>query len=468
MCATPVKQEAQNPIIIPCHRLMEAFAKSDDERDFYIDRHEGFIIYVDLDKNQEELDALYEEIDAHPDRYCTIPKLSYYETKKIMEGFVNEKVYDIDTKEKLLDIIQSKEARENFMEFIHDHHAEQEKWQQFYQERSRVRIIEWLRINHFHFVFEEDLDLPRTMIEKLKQSLFQSRVSKEILNARKVLVLRAKIYYSNEALNPRPKRGRPPKQAVKLEVEPQVTVDLYTSVPLAVRPFLFTPEHSSSFSFTLFSEKYEKEAEFIQRKMGLENLETASLTQKLSSLRSLSSKWKEEHDEESERNPYGYDLHFEDSDEDDDEDEEEFDLPKAKKSKPQAGANKDKPKAAKQLNSSNKAPLQNNFKKDANQSSKGVPANFVKNKATTPPKGAVKPVAKKPAQKVPPKPMKKVVAKPAPKPVKKAPPKIMPKAASKAPAKAGQKLPPPKPKRIIPQPPKKPQMKKIIRPTKGK
>ena len=40
-----------------------------------------------------------------------IPKLTFYETKKIMEGFVNEKVYDIDTKEKLLDIIQSKEAR---------------------------------------------------------------------------------------------------------------------------------------------------------------------------------------------------------------------------------------------------------------------------------------------------------------------------------------------------------------------
>ena len=62
-----------------------------------------------------------------------------------MEGFVNEKVYDIDTKEKLLDIIQSKEARENFLEFIYDHLTELEKWQQYYHERSRIRIIEWLR-----------------------------------------------------------------------------------------------------------------------------------------------------------------------------------------------------------------------------------------------------------------------------------------------------------------------------------
>src|ERR1700730_16523758 len=160
---------AQNPLILRAHRLMEAFAKSDDERDFYLDRDEGFIVYIDLDKEDQELAALEKEILTNAGRYCLIPKLTFYETKKIMEGFVNEKVYDIDTKEKLLDIIQSKEARENFLEFIYDHHSEQEKWQQFYQERSRIRIIEWLRQNHFHFVFEEDLDLPRQLIEKLKQ-----------------------------------------------------------------------------------------------------------------------------------------------------------------------------------------------------------------------------------------------------------------------------------------------------------
>ena len=52
MCAK-IKQEAQNPLILRCHRLMEAFAKSDDESDFYIDRVEGFLIYVDLDKPQK-------------------------------------------------------------------------------------------------------------------------------------------------------------------------------------------------------------------------------------------------------------------------------------------------------------------------------------------------------------------------------------------------------------------------------
>src|ERR1700722_16302336 len=112
---------AQNPLLLRYHRLMDAFAKSDDERDFYLDKIEGFIVYVDLDKGTKELDDLVGELMANNARYCLIPKMTFYETKKFMEGFVNEKVYDIDTKEKLLDIIQSKEARENFLQFFYDH-----------------------------------------------------------------------------------------------------------------------------------------------------------------------------------------------------------------------------------------------------------------------------------------------------------------------------------------------------------
>src|SRR5262249_20202217 len=56
--ATQQKFIAQNPLILRCHRLIEAFAKSDDEKDFYLDRQEGFLIFVDLDKGQEEIDDL--------------------------------------------------------------------------------------------------------------------------------------------------------------------------------------------------------------------------------------------------------------------------------------------------------------------------------------------------------------------------------------------------------------------------
>lgn len=286
-------QQAQQPLILRAHRLMEAFAKSDDERDFYIDRQEGFILYADLDKSNEELGALEKELIHHPDRYCMIPKLTFYEAKKIMEGFVNEKVYDIDTKEKLLDIIQSKEARSNFLEFLYDHHAEYEKWQQYYQERSRIRIIEWLRQHHFHFVFEEDLEFARNLLEKLKQGLFETKIPKDVLAARKILVAKARSYYSTEALNPRPKRGRPPKQAAKQEVEPQITTDIYLTVPSAVRPFLFSPEISSASAVT-FSADFGGQGLVGGRRQAPTSEADASLANlqnKLAELRQISSRW---------------------------------------------------------------------------------------------------------------------------------------------------------------------------------
>jgi len=282
------KQEAQQPLILRAHRLMDAFSKSNDERDFYIDRQEGYIIYADLDKSQDDLDSLENELTKNANRYAMIPKLTFYEAKKFMEGFVNEKVYDIDTKEKLLDIIQSKEARANFLEFIYDHLTELEKWQQYYQERSRVRIIEWLRQQHFHFVFEEDLEFTRSLLEKLKQSLFESRVGKDIQTARKILITKAKGYYSNEALNPRPKRGRPPKQIAKQEIEPQITSDIYLTVPNAIRPFLFTPDISSSAALT-FSTDFDHGLGVRKHALAEIDPNAASLQSKLMALRQLSS-----------------------------------------------------------------------------------------------------------------------------------------------------------------------------------
>lgn len=335
--------EAQNPLILRCNRLIEAFAKSDDERDFYLDRLEGFIIYVDLDKGEDELRILEKELEKNKDRYCLIPKLTFYETKKIMEGFINEKVYDIDTKEKLLDIIQSKEARENFLEFIYDHHSELEKWQTFYQERSRIRIIEWLRTNHFHFVFEEDLEFPRLILEKLKKELFQVKVGKDTLNARKTLVAKSKTYYSNEALNPRPKRGRPPKQAQKAEIEPQVTTDIFLTVPNNIRSFLFLPDVTAS-TASPFSSKFGHEIDLFSSKRSSlvdTDLTMESLNTKLAALRQLSSKWKESEDlkKKPSSSPYTVKEEEIDFDEEDEEEDEGF-VPRLNGMKPQAAHSK--------------------------------------------------------------------------------------------------------------------------------
>lgn len=283
--------QAKNPLVLRYHRLMDAFAKSDDERDFYMDKVEGFIIYADLDKAVDELESLEKELVENAQRYCLLPKMTFYEIKKFMEGFVHEKVYDIDTKEKLLDIISSKEARENFLEFIYDHLTELEKWQQYYVERSRIRIIEWLRQYNVQFVFEEDLDLTKNLLEKVKRNLFETKVSKDVSQARDVLFAKAKTYYSNEALNPRPKRGRPPKQIVKVELEPQVSMDIYTQVPPACRPFLYLPDISSAASVT-FSSKFETEEHLLASLRGSPRLlvdeKLEALSARLESLRHLS------------------------------------------------------------------------------------------------------------------------------------------------------------------------------------
>ena len=284
---------AKIPLILRYHRLMDAFAKSDDERDFYLDKVEGFLLYVDLDKEVEEIEGLEKELGEHGERYCLIPKMTFYEVKKFMEGFVHEKVYDIDTKEKLLDLIGAKDSRENFLEFIYDHLTELEKWQLYYQERFRIRIIEWLRQHNIQFVFEEDLDLTRNVVEKLKRTLFDTKVPKDISQARDALLLKAKTYYSNEALNPRPKRGRPPKQAVKIELEPQMTIDIYTEVPAPCRYFLYIPDITSAASVT-FSAKFESEEHLLATLRGSNRIKVdeklEALSQRLESLRHLSTK----------------------------------------------------------------------------------------------------------------------------------------------------------------------------------
>lgn len=290
--------ERKTPLILRFHRLMDAFAKSDDERDFYLDKIEGFIIYADLDRNLEEFDLLQEELKQEErkkeeKRYLMIPKMTFYETKKFMEGFVNEKVYDIDTKEKLLDIISSKEPRENFLEFVYDHLTELEKWQQYYHERSRIRVIEWLRNQELQFVFEEDLDLPAAALEKVKRAFFEEKVPKDVLSARQTIQAKAKSYYSNEALNPRPKRGRPPKQVAKVEVEPQLAIDIYQTVSPAVRPFLYKPDYGSTVTF---SARFDTEAQLIASLRGSSRVKIDSkleaLSQRLESLRHLSDRLK--------------------------------------------------------------------------------------------------------------------------------------------------------------------------------
>jgi hypothetical protein len=113
------------------------------------------------------------------------------------------------------------------------------------------------------------------------------------------LQAKAKTYYSNEALNPRPKRGRPPKQVVKIETEPQVTVDMYTTVPHSMLQFLYLPEISSASSVT-FSARYDTEAQLLASLRGSSRVKVdaklQALSERLESLRHLSGRLTDIHD----------------------------------------------------------------------------------------------------------------------------------------------------------------------------
>lgn len=391
----PQATVAQNPLLLRAQRLMEAFAKSDDERDFFLDNREGFIVFVDLDKSEEELQSLHDELDNEPERYFLIPKPTFFEIKKIMESFVNEKVYDIDTKEKLLDIIQSKDSRENFLNFLYDQILELEKWQQFYQERSRIRIIEWLRENGFQFVFEEDLEFAASLLEKIKMNLFEKNPDKEVEAARKIIIAKSKSYYTSEALNPRPKRGRPPKKAIKAEFEPQISVDLYTTVPKTVRPFLFIPD-SSHPSAATFSARYDDETELLASKRNHSGSEARAvienLNRKLASLRSLGSEWLTNEDEEENEVEISELDSF-----DDEDDEDEFDaLP------PTKGSSAKSVKKAKPANGKNVPASKNKaVKKEPPVKKAPSPQKVTPIKKPVPPKKAI------PSKKTPPPKKKK-------------------------------------------------------------
>lgn len=127
----------------------------------------------------------------------------------------------------------------------------------------------------------------------MKRYLFDTKVPKDVAAAREAINAKSKTYYSNEALNPRPKRGRPPKQVAKVELEPQVTADIYTQVPGACRQFLYIPDIVSAASVT-FSSKFESEEHLLASLRGSPRVKVdeklEALSQRLESLRHLSNR----------------------------------------------------------------------------------------------------------------------------------------------------------------------------------
>ena len=204
------------PLILRLQHLIEAFTQSDEEHDFYLNLQEGYLIFVNFEKEIGDLELAEETLEKEADHFVLIPKMTYYDDKTFLERFVAEKVFGIHVIDRLIDTIQGKDARANFLAFIYDNAAELDKWNAYYEQKFRIMVIAWLRSLNLHFVFEEDLTLPVNDINKLKQNhLKKERVSSSVNSLRKVVQDQSKKYYLDEALNPRPRRGRPPKHVKK-------------------------------------------------------------------------------------------------------------------------------------------------------------------------------------------------------------------------------------------------------------
>ncbi|MBU6445761.1 MAG: hypothetical protein KGQ49_00005, partial [Verrucomicrobia bacterium] len=86
---------------------------------------------------------------------------------------------------------------------------------------------------------------------------------------------------------------RPPKQVAKVELEPQMSVDIYTQVSAACRHFLYIPDIASAASVT-FSSKFETEEHLLASLRGSPRLRVdeklEALSARLESLRHLSNR----------------------------------------------------------------------------------------------------------------------------------------------------------------------------------
>ena len=134
------------------------------------------------------------------------------------------------------------------------------------------------------------MELSKVVVEKLKRLLFDDKVPKDVATARTTIINKSKTYYSSEALNPRPKRGRPPKQILKVEVEPEFALDIYTTVPSLLRPFLYIPDIATASSVT-FSSKFETEEQLLASLRGSSRIivdeKLEALSQRLESLKQI-------------------------------------------------------------------------------------------------------------------------------------------------------------------------------------
>lgn len=236
----------KNVFIVKNTRLVDVFIKSDEDHDFYFDAETGAIFYVDLTSDEDKLEELYNFLLKFPKRLFLFPKMTEYERRKIVEAFLHGKVNDLDVSEKVSRELDFLGYESKVIDILKEYGTEIEKWTAFFSEKMRVMSIEWLNkvikmndVKPFSYVFEEDIIqyMDRDKIVAFKESMGSK--NENISSIREDLIEFSKIYFEHEIIDPKPKRGRPPKGKKNSSSEIIPIPDMYLAYDSVLRGFIY-------------------------------------------------------------------------------------------------------------------------------------------------------------------------------------------------------------------------------------
>lgn len=238
----------KNVLIIKATRCVDALIKSDEDNDFYLDVKTGAFLYVDLHADEDSMKHLESFIEKEDNKTLfLLPKMTEYGKKKIIEEFVHDKVSDLEVSEKLINEIATLGYETRLMEVFREYPTEHDKWNLFFSEKMRSLAVVWLNeiiekvfsVIDLRYVFEEDvskfLDYEEIVLFKENPEVN----TKDIKNIKSRLLEFSKIYKQPEIINPKPKRGRPPKGKKIGVVENVIIPDMYITYDSVIRSFVY-------------------------------------------------------------------------------------------------------------------------------------------------------------------------------------------------------------------------------------
>ncbi|MCK5787909.1 MAG: hypothetical protein KAH32_02845 [Chlamydiia bacterium] len=235
----------KNILTMKATRCIGVFIRSDDDNDFLLDTKTGAFLLLDLKAEDADMDHLQKFLEGEEDRFFLVPKITEYEKRKIFEEFINYKVNDLEVSERISDTLDTLGYESRAIEILQEYPYEYDKWISFFSEKIRIRVVRWLNKTSqsmksgFSYVFEEDLTnyISKEELISFKENYITNKQS--ISGIVKKLHQMSKLYLEDEIVNPKPRRGRPPKGHNSAVKEALFIPDMYICYDAIIRHFVY-------------------------------------------------------------------------------------------------------------------------------------------------------------------------------------------------------------------------------------